>query len=221
MIGKAGTLLGKLMRRYPLLLPVEKDIEAAAVMLEECYRRGGKLLIAGNGGSACDAQHIAAELMKGFMETRPLPEAEREKLRRLDPERGDYLGRKLQRALPAVALGEHDALNSAFANDVDGKLCFAQQVNGYGRPGDVFLGISTSGNSENILFAALTAKAKGMRVIGFTGESGGALAPLADLCVRMPAETCHEVQELQLPVYHCWCRMLELSFFGEQDGTYG
>lgn len=221
MTGKAGTVLGELMKRYPVLLSVKREIEAAAGILEECYRGGGKLLIAGNGGSSCDAQHIAAELMKGFMDMRPLPETERERLRRLDPEKGEYLAGRLQRALPAIALGEHDALNSAFANDVDGKLCFAQQVNGYGMPEDVFLGISTSGNSENILFAALEAKAKGMRVIGFTGKSGGALASLADLCVRMPAETCHEVQELQLPVYHCWCRMLELSFFGEQDGTYG
>ncbi len=217
----AETVLEQLLGRFPSLCPVRQEIWEAFEKMASCYCEGGKLLLAGNGGSASDAQHIAAELMKGFLLSRPLPEPEQERLRGLDPDRGALLGERLQRALPALALCGHDALGTAFSNDVDPRLCFAQQVYGYGRPGDVFLGISTSGNSENILFAALAARAIGMTVIGFTGADGGRLAGLADLCVRMPERECYRVQELQLPVYHCWCQMLEILFFGKEEGKDG
>ena len=121
----------------------------------------------------------------------------------------------MQNALPAIALTSHTSLNTAFLNDVDGKLCFAQQVNGYGMKGDVFMAMSTSGNSENILYAAITAKAKGLKVIGLTGKGGGKLASLADVMIAVDEEETYRAQELHVPVYHCLCLMLEEYFFGK------
>lgn len=210
--------LEELIGRYPALAPVQGSLLEACEAMEGCFRRGGKLLIAGNGGSASDSQHIVAELMKGFEKQRALPEEKKRALREADPVRGAALGESLQRALSAIALSANTALDTAFANDVDPLLCYAQQVNGYGREGDVLLAISTSGNSENILYAAVAARAAGMRVIGFTGASGGKLAALSDIAVRMPETRTSHVQELQMPVYHCWCRILEEALFGEDAG---
>lgn len=183
--------------------------------MEECFRRGGKLLVAGNGGSASDSQHIVAELMKGFEKRRALPDERKHALIKVDPIRGRRMGELLQGALCAISLSANTALNTAFANDVDPILCYAQQVNGYGRKGDILLAISTSGNSENILYASVAARSAGMCVIGFTGENGGKLAAFSDILIRMPETKTSHVQELQLPVYHCWCRMLEEAFFRE------
>ena len=198
-----------------MLAPVRDSLTEAYRAMEACFRRGGKLLVAGNGGSASDSQHIAAELMKGFEKPRALTRARKRALLEADPVRGALLGESLQQALCTISLSAHTALNTAFANDVDPALCYAQQVNGYGRRGDILLAISTSGNSENILYAAVAARAAEMPVIGFTGETGGRLAAFSDILVRMPARGASRVQELQLPVYHCWCRMLEESMFGE------
>ena len=200
--------------RYPLLTAIREEVTKAYRALEECYRKGGKLLVAGNGGSACDAEHIVAELMKGFLSRRELNAEEEERLVQIHREKGKVLAEKLQYALPALALTSNFALNTAFANDVDGRLCFAQQVYAYGEPGDVFLGITTSGNSENVLYAAVAAKAKGMNIIGFTGKDGGEMGRLSDFMVRIPCVETWAVQEAQIPVYHCWCRMLEESCFG-------
>ena len=166
-------MLDELIKRYPILERVREDIEAVYGILERCYENGGKLLIAGNGGSAADAEHIVGELMKGFVKRRPVTEEMKEALEKADPVRGKELSEKLQGGLPAIALVDHAALSTAFANDVDGMLSYAQQVNGYGKPGDVFLGISTSGNAENVMYAAVTAKAKGMQVVGLTGRTAG------------------------------------------------
>ena len=158
-----------LMERYPSLESAKDDIVAAYLLLEESYKNGGKLLVAGNGGSAADAEHIVGELMKGFKLPRK-PETDfAEKLVAENQELGAVLAENLQGALPAIALDGHPALSTAYMNDCEPLLCFAQQVNGYGKSGDVFLGISTSGNSKNVLFAATTAHAKGMKVIGLTG----------------------------------------------------
>ena len=203
-----------LLARYPELGPVQEDIVAAYRLMEEAYSRGGKLLIAGNGGSAADAEHIAGELMKRFKRPRPVSAAFADKLLSVDPERGAKLAKNLERSLMAIPLVAHEALTTAYINDVDGLGVFAQQLFGYGREGDVFLGISTSGNSENVLSAAVVAKAMGIRVIGLTGVGGGKLAELADVTVRAPAEETYLIQELHLPVYHCWCLMLEERFFG-------
>ena len=188
-------------------------------LMEEAYCHGGKLLIAGNGGSAADAEHIAGELMKRFKRPRPVSAAFADKLLSVDQARGAKLAKNLERSLMAIPLVAHEALTTAYINDVDGLGVFAQQLFGYGREGDVFLGISTSGNSENVLSAAVVAKAVGIRVIGLTGAGGGKLAELADVTVRAPAEETYLIQELHLPIYHCWCLMLEEHFFGEGEQT--
>lgn len=206
-------MLDELIKRYPILERVREDIEAVYGILERCYENGGKLLIAGNGGSAADAEHIVGELMKGFVKRRPVTEEMKEALEKADPVRGKELSEKLQGGLPAIALVDHAALSTAFANDVDGMLSYAQQVNGYGKPGDVFLGISTSGNAENVMYAAVTAKAKGMQVVGLTGKDGGKLAGIVDAAVIVPEMETYKIQELHLPVYHALCLMLEHRFY--------
>lgn len=186
-------------------------------MLVESYKNEGKLLIAGNGGSAADAEHIVGELMKGFKLPRKLNENFTDKLISENEELGTVLAESLQGALPAIALDGHPALSTAYMNDCEPLLCFAQQVNGYGKAGDVFLGISTSGNSKNILYAATTAHAKGMKVIGLTGAKDSKLTQMSDVCIKVPQTETYMIQELHLPVYHCLCLMLEDEFLGRTD----
>ncbi|MFQ6990121.1 MAG: SIS domain-containing protein [Faecalibacterium prausnitzii] len=202
-----------LVERYPSLESAKNDIVAAYLLLEESYENGGKLLVAGNGGSAADAEHIVGELMKGFKLPRK-PEADfAEKLVEENQEIGSVLAENLQGALPAIALDGHPALSTAYMNDCEPLLCFAQQVNGYGKSGDVFLGISTSGNSKNVLYAATTAHAKGMKVIGLTGAKDSKLKDMSDVCIKAPQTETYMIQELHLPIYHCLCLMLEDNFF--------
>lgn len=204
-----------LIERYPSLESVKEDIISAYLALEECYNNGGKLLIAGNGGSAADAEHIVGELMKGFKLQRKTQTDFAEKLIAENMELGAVLAQNLQGALPAIALDGHPALSTAYMNDCEPLLCFAQQVNGYGKNGDVFLGISTSGNSKNVLYAATTAHAKGMKVIGLTGANDSKLSQMSDVCIKVPQTETYMIQELHLPVYHCLCLMLEDRFFVE------
>lgn len=173
-----------------------------------------KLLIAGNGGSAADAEHIVGELMKSFKMPRKPKTAFAEKLVAEDRELGSVLAENLQGALPAIALDGHLALSTAYMNDCEPLLCFAQQVNGYGKAGDVFLGISTSGNSKNVLYAATTAHAKGLKVIGLTGAKDSRLKDMSDVCIKVPQTETYMIQELHLPIYHCLCLMLEDKFYG-------
>lgn len=202
-----------LVERYPSLESAKNDIVAAYLLLEESYENGGKLLVAGNGGSAADAEHIVGELMKGFKLPRK-PEADfAEKLVEENQELGSVLAENLQGTLPAIALDGHPALSTAYMNDCEPLLCFAQQVNGYGKLGDVFLGISTSGNSKNVLYAATTAHAKGMKVIGLTGAKDSKLKDMSDVCIKAPQTETYMIQELHLPIYHCLCLMLEDKFF--------
>lgn len=204
-----------LVNRYPELSGAKKEFSEAYQILENCYAHGGKLLVAGNGGSAADAEHIVGELMKGFKLPRK-PDADfAEKLVAENQELGSILAENLQGALPAIALDGHPALSTAYINDCEPLLCFAQQVNGYGEMGDVFLGISTSGNSKNVLYAATTAHAKGMKVIGLTGAKNSKLEQMSDICIKVPQTETYMIQELHLPVYHCLCLMLEERFFGE------
>lgn len=205
--------LEELVSRYEKLFPLKEDIANAYECLREAFTAGGKLLIAGNGGSCADAEHIVGELMKGFVKMRPVTEEFAKRLSEVDPDRGKALAGKLQRGLPAIALTGHTGLSTAFSNDVDPDMTFAQQVSGYGREGDVLLGITTSGNSENILYAATAAKAKGMKVIGLTGRDGGALKKVSDFCIVVPEQETYKIQELHLPVYHALCLMLEEYFF--------
>lgn len=208
--------LDLLIRRYPVLSVCREDIAKAYDILETRFAGGNKLLVAGNGGSCADAEHIVGELMKGFKLPRRSTEEFAEKLRAVDPVRGEELAEKLQGGLPAIALSEHQGLNTAYINDVEngGLLMYAQQVNGYGKPGDIFLGISTSGNSKNVMYAAVVARAKGMKVLGLTGSKGGHLAEIADVAIKVPETETYMIQELHLPVYHALCLMLEEKFFG-------
>lgn len=204
-----------LIERYPILEECRKSLIDAYLVMEECYEHDGKLLIAGNGGSAADSEHIAGELMKRFKTPRPVTSEFAEKLKTIDPLRGENLAKNLERGLMAIPLVAHEALSTAYINDVDGLGVFAQQLFGFGRPGDVFLGISTSGNSKNIMSATVVARALGIKVIGLTGAKGGELAEVADVVVKVPQTETYMIQELHLPVYHCWCLMLEDKFFGK------
>ena len=204
-----------LIERYPLLKVCEQSIIDAYLVLEECYVNDGKLLIAGNGGSAADSEHIVGELMKRFKIPRPVTPEFAEKMKSIDPVRGENLACTLERGLMAIPLVAHEALSTAYINDVDGQNVFAQQLFGFGRQGDVFLAISTSGNSKNVISATVVARAIGIKVIGLTGSKGGELAESADVVIKVPATETYMIQELHLPVYHCLCLMLENRFFGE------
>lgn len=212
--------LDLLLKRYPVLTVCEKDIEAAYEILVTCYEQRGKLLIAGNGGSAADAEHIVGELMKGFVKPRKVSKEYSERLLAVDRELGKVLAENLQGALPVIALDGHPALSTAYMNDCGPLLGFAQQVNGYGKEGDVLLGISTSGNSRNVLYAAAAARARGMKIIGLTGQRDSGLSRMADVCIRAPQTKTYMVQECHLPIYHCLCLMLEERFFGDGGGVW-
>ena len=207
--------INTLIERYPKLEGVRQSIIDAYLIMEECYENGGKLLIAGNGGSAADSEHIAGELMKRFKIQRPVSDEYAQRLMEIDSERGRELAKNLECSLMAIPLVAHEALSTAYINDVDGYGVFAQQLFGFGRKGDVFLGISTSGNSKNIMNATVVARASGIKVIGLTGANGGELAMAADAAVKVPETETYMIQELHLPIYHCWCLMLEDRFFGK------
>lgn len=206
-------ILEDLIERYSVLAVCKNDIAKAYCLLRDCYLQGGKLLIAGNGGSAADAEHIAGELMKSFKKKRPLSDDMKNSLQAVDKIMGTHLSEVLEQPFPAIALVGHEALSTAFLNDKEGESVFSQQLLGFGKKGDIFLGISTSGNSPNVLYAAVTAKAMDIFVIALTGSSGGKLAELADIAICVPETETFKVQELHLPVYHCLCLMLENYFF--------
>ena len=212
---KAISYLDLLIERYPALSICKQSILDAYNMLVKCFSNGNKMLIAGNGGSCADSEHIVGELMKGFKLPRKCSVEFANKMKEIDSIRGKELEKKLQGALPAISLGCHQGLNTALINDVEngGVLTFAQQVYGYGTDGDVFLGISTSGNSQNVMNAMVVAKAKGMKTIGLTGKDGGELARFADLAIVVPQQDTYVIQEFHLPIYHCLCLMLEETFF--------
>ena len=205
-----------LIKRYPILETCRNEIVNAYLVMEECYEHDGKLLIAGNGGSAADSEHIAGELMKRFKAPRPVTPEFSEKLKEIDPIRGKNLAENLERSLMAIPLVAHEAFSTAYSYDVDGLGVFAQQLFGFGRAGDVFLGISTSGNSKNVMSATVVARALGIKIIGLTGAKGGELASVSNVAVRVPETETYMIQELHLPIYHCWCLMLEDKFFGDR-----
>lgn len=200
----------KLKERRPQLEAILPDIEKACQLLLDSLKNNGQLLLCGNGGSASDADHIAGELLKGFKSKRPLSPSEKEGL----PE---ALATQLQGGIRAIPLTSFSALSTAFTNDVDPLLTYAQLTWALGRTGDVLLGISTSGNAVNVGHAARTAKAKGMKVIGLTGQSGGALKELCDVCICAPSTETYLIQEFHLPIYHCICLTLESELFPEEN----
>lgn len=203
----------ELIERYPRLSVCEGDIDEAIKALCDTFEGGGKLLLCGNGGSAADSEHIVGELMKGFLKHRPLGEDLRASMKERSPELEDGVLDKLERGLPAISLTSVNALNSAFANDVDAELIYAQSVLALGKEGDALIAISTSGNARNVCEAAKVARAIGMKVIGLTGKDGGKLKSLSDVCVIAPECETYKIQELHLPIYHYICSELERRFF--------
>ena len=178
--------LQQMLNRYSRLKPLENQISSAVDMIVDCYKNGGKVLVCGNGGSASDADHIVGELMKSFEGYRPLDAEFQQKLKELSEERGEMLATKLQQGLPAVSLTVHNALITAIANDINGDVIFAQQVTGLGKEGDILIGMSTSGNSKNVIDAMIVAKAKGLKTIAFTGETGGKMKDWCDILLNVP-----------------------------------
>ena len=207
----------RLFRRYPALEGLREPVMEAYLLLRRCYEQGGKLLIVGNGGSCADAGHMVGELMKGFYLKRPFPEKQQAAIKAQTEALLPGAAEKLQRALPAIDLTQHGALSTAVQNDLDPLLTAAQQAAGYGKPGDVILGISTSGNAKNVALAIATAKALGLSAIGLTGGSGGRLKELCDCTIIAPSSVTADVQEYHLPIYHTLCAMLEAKFFGDGE----
>lgn len=199
----------ELVEQYPVLKGIEGQFKEAATLLIETFAAGKKLLICGNGGSASDAEHIVGELMKGFCSKRPLPQDIQKKIAAAAPDLGAHIAASLQCAYPAIALVCHTSLNTAFSNDVDASLIYAQQVLGYGTAGDVLIGISTSGNSKNVIAAAITAKALDLKVIALTGKTGGKLASYCDILLNANETETYKIQELHLPIYHRLCLAVE------------
>lgn len=208
-------IIEELIARYPQLSCCRDQVEEASRMLIRCFSSGHKLLVCGNGGSCADAEHIVGELMKGFLKKRPLSEEIRNKMKKENPALEDSLLDQLQCGLPAIALTGSPALSTAFANDVNSQLIYAQQVIGLGESGDILLGISTSGNAANVYAAAQVARGLEMEVIGLTGRDGGLLKSCADVCIIVPETETYKIQELHLPVYHALCAAAEAYFFNE------
>ena len=201
--------LETLIKRYPELESCEKEILESYLILEECYKKGGKLLVAGNGGSAADSEHIVGELMKGFVLPRKLNNDLVDKINDKD------LTDSLQYGLPAISLVSHTALSTAFANDQLPTACFAQQVLGYGKEGDVLFNISTSGNSVNCVYAAKVANAIGVKTIALTGAKESKLKELSLITIQAPSIETFKIQEFHLPIYHAMCLAIENEFYGE------
>lgn len=206
-------MLNDLIKRYPILAECSEDIERAKDALIECYKNDGKVLICGNGGSGADCDHIVGELMKGFLKLRPLNEEKKAEMKKNCNLVDDELLSKLQGALPAISLPSITALNTAFCNDVDPELMYAQPLMSLGRKNDVLIAISTSGNSKNVFGAVKVAKALGVKVIGLTGNTGGKLKETADIAICVPETETYKIQELHLPVYHYLCAAVEDYFF--------
>lgn len=207
------SMLEDLVNKYPELRVCLHDIVSSYELIKKAYEEGHKVLICGNGGSAADSEHIVGELMKGFQVDRPLPLPLKQKILQLYPDIGEYMVQNLQAALPAISLTSQTALITAIMNDLSPEMVYAQQVVGYGQSGDVIIGISTSGNSLNVMNAFRVARALGVRTIALTGESGGKLKSVSDISICVPFRGVVEIQERHLPIIHTLCLMLERYFF--------
>lgn len=205
----------QLFTRYPSLRGIGENLHRAYSILEKTFFNSGTLFVCGNGGSASDAEHIVGELMKNFLRKRPMPEGEKKIFREvLGP--GD-ISSKLQMGFRAVCLNGHPALSSAYANDVDPLMAYAQQLYVLGKEGDAFIGISTSGNAVNVLNALKVARVKKISSILLTGENHGICEPYADCLIKVPLRETYQIQELHLPIYHALCLMIEERFYGNNE----
>ncbi len=207
--------LEELISRYPKLASIAGEIEKAYDILLCCAKNGHTILVCGNGGNAADSDHMVGELMKSFIKKRRLDDGLKKRLADVDPELGGLLAEKLEGTIRSINLTTHSALSTAYANDKDPDLVFAQQVNGYGEKGDVLVAMSTSGNSRNVVLASIVAKAKGLSVISVTGSKPSRLEQNADVAIKVPETETFKVQELDLPIYHCLCLMLEEELWEE------
>lgn len=210
---KKKVILDNMIGKYPALSGLRDSISEATGIIIKCYTAGGKLLICGNGGSSSDSDHITGELMKSFERKRPLDDSFKKRLSDISSSRGQFLSEKLEHALPAISLSAHTALTTAISNDISSDIIFAQQIIGYGNEKDVLIAISTSGNSRNVIDACITAQAMNIKVIGITGKTGGAMKEYCDILINVPEDMTAAVQELQLPVYHTICRIVEQHFY--------
>lgn len=208
-------MLHEFINRYPCLEKCAGEIERTLEEMIRCYCRSGKIMTCGNGGSCADADHIVGELMKGFLKKRPLSDSRKQAMKARFPALDDPILERLQEGLPALSLCSLTALNTAFCNDTDPNLIYAQSVLGLGKPEDLLLCISTSGNANNVCAAAEVANALGITVIGLTGAGGGKLKEITDICIRVPETETYKIQELHLPVYHYLCAATESYFFSE------
>ena len=206
-------MINELINRYPILADCREDIENAVSAIIECYEKGGKLLLCGNGGSCADCDHIVGELMKGFLKSRRIDGIKKAEMMSLCPSLDDSLLSSLQCGLPAISLASFTSLNTAFCNDEDPELIYAQALLGLAKENDILIGISTSGGAKNVNAAAMVAKGLGVKVISLTGATGGALRGISDVCIRVPETETFKVQELHLPIYHCICECVEEHFF--------
>ena len=204
-------MLNELFLRYPALSSCRESVEKTRDAIVKCYENGGKLLLCGNGGSAADCEHIAGELMKGFRRQRPLKGEMRDKILNKD----FVMGNALQTGLAAIPLTSFSSLNTATANDIDPKYVFAQSLLALGKPGDLLVAISTSGNAKNVLSAVKLAQIIGVTTVGLTGMAGGALLRECDITVCVPESLTYKVQELHQAVYHALCADVEAHFFAE------
>ena len=200
-------IFNNLFERYPSLNCCKDDVFNAFKAIDVCYMNGGKLLCCGNGGSAADCDHLVGELMKGFLKKRPLSDVEKQNFA------NSFVADSLQKGLPAISLCAHSALMTAFSNDEIPSFVFAQQVYAYAAKNDVLVAFSTSGNSENVVYAVEAAKAAGIISIGITGSNESKLSELCDVCIRLPETETYKIQELTLPVYHCLAAMIEDKYF--------
>lgn len=217
MLNECKNILEQLTERYPALNSSFDEIWQAFLIIKECYESGGKLLICGNGGSCADSQHIVGELMKCFTLKRKALKKDRQKLKELFDDEGDFIADRLEKGLPAIAIDSMPVIATAFNNDVDPIMTYAQLTYNYGCEKDVLLGISTSGNSANINYAFKVAKAIGVKSIGLTGANGGKFNENCDYVIHTPADITHEIQEYHLPIYHALCIMIETYFFSNID----
>lgn len=205
-------ILDELVNRYPQLNSIKNDILNAYTVIEKAYEDGNKILLCGNGGSASDSEHIVGELMKKFRKQRKIDAQIYKKLANYGNE-GEKLRKTLEGSLRAVSLTSHMALNTAFSNDKEPSVAFAQQLYGQGDKGDVLISISTSGDSENCVLATTLAKAMEIKTIALTGQKESRLSVLSDVAIRVPEVETYKIQELHLPIYHCLCAMLEEELF--------
>ena len=204
-----------LIKRYPVLEECREDIKKAAELMLETYKKGGKILLAGNGGSCADCDHIVGELMKGFLSMRRIDKNMEDRIGEIFPEDKEHFKNTLQGSLPAISLPSQSALLSAFANDVDADMVYAQLVYGYGKAEDLLIAMSTSGNSKNVVNAAKIAKVKNVKVLSFTGKKDSKLSAISDVTIKVPETETFKIQELHLPVYHYLCAEIENILFGE------